>query len=90
MITLKVGWYNLADAIVQISENYPDAVNRAQNSFELGDPGGLSPYKEALRRIDSSIGRLKRLRAEMQELAGHVHEWGDRDYCIWCGADGRA
>lgn len=63
---------------------------RWQEYYELGDPGGKSPFRQSLDELDAAIGLLKRYRREMQSLAGHSHRWNEDDYCSVCGADGRA
>lgn len=63
---------------------------QSQHYYELGDPGGISPFRQSLNELDAAIGLLKRCRREMQTLAGHAHRWNDDDYCSICGADGRA
>lgn len=66
---------------------YDEVCSRAESA----DLAGVeSPYPEALGEIDAAIGRLKRFRREVQQLAGHAHKWGSDDYCRICGADGRA
>ena len=79
-----------SDQVATLNERNVARVVRSQESFDLGDCEGISPYQDALNQIDASIGLLKRARREMQELAQHPHQWGGDDYCTICGADGRA
>jgi len=92
MKSIIVGANNLVDSVEQIAAFYPSLVNRAEQWFELSGVSGnvRSPYQVSLNHIDAAIGRLKRLRKEMQDLSVHRHEWSEDDYCIYCGADGRA
>lgn len=72
----------------------PDRIARQAESYELaGLPSADAPhpYRAATRAIDQLIGRLKGIRADIQRLATHRHAWApETDYCIHCGADGRA
>lgn len=67
-----------------------DGLTRRYQSWELGGCDEPDPYTEALKMIDSTIGELKRERRYVQRLREHLHEWGEDDYCLICGADGRA
>jgi hypothetical protein len=80
----------LPDIIKSLYSRMESQTCRSQQYYELGDPGGISPYRQSLNEIDASIGLLKRYRREIQQLAGHTHRWDDDDYCSICGADGRA
>ena len=82
--------YALDQQISWLVDQAMNAANRRQQYYELGECAEISPYRQTLNEIDSAIGKLKRLRKEMQEIAGHAHAWDDNDYCKVCGADGRA
>lgn len=41
------------------------------------------PYDLLQNALESGLRELKTLRE-------HRHEWGENDYCVICGADGRA
>jgi hypothetical protein len=56
--------------------------------FWRGEITGSSA--DLLRQIDASIGMLKQFRQTVQGLDAHTHQWGEDDYCVICGADGRA
>lgn len=79
-----------SEQVTTLIERNEALVLRCQESFELGDCEGISPYQDALNQIDASIGLLKRARRRMQKLAKHIHDFGKNDYCTICGADGRA
>ena len=40
--------------------------------------------------LQTEIERLEDNKGEIKEVIGHLHEWGENDYCIICGMDGRA
>lgn len=64
---------------------------RKQEYFDLGDREGMSPYEQAEEQILDAIDRLHSELCEIQALKTHAHEWdSESDYCVHCGADGRA
>lgn len=57
--------------IIQHCSRIPSEAARQQEYYDLAGLGyqdGPSPYTQALRRIDHLIGRLKRVRQEVQSL----------------------
>lgn len=68
----------------------PAQVNRTAEYWNLAGMEGPNPYRTAMREVDAMIGKLKRLRAHLQELETHEHDWNEDDYCQICRADGRA
>jgi hypothetical protein len=85
---------DLLQVLIDHLPELPDQVARRAESYELaGLPSADAPhpYTAATRTIDHLIGRLKGIRADIQSLARHRHAWAlETDYCIHCGADGRA
>ncbi len=85
---------DLLQAFIDHLPELPDRIARRAESYELaGLPSADAPhpYTAATRAIDHLIGRLKGIRADIQRLATHRHTWApETDYCIHCGADGRA
>jgi|ERR1700723_218042 len=79
-----------SEQVTILIERNESLVLRCQESFDLGDCEGISPYQNALNQVDASIGLLKRARRRMQKLAKHIHDFKTNDYCTICGADGRA
>lgn len=83
--------YELDKQIEWLTSVAMDRSHRANYMYELAGPFDFdSPYQHTLKMIDAAIGRLKLLRAEMQRVASHHHDWNGDDYCSICGADGRA
>ena len=74
----------------QLLAMVPSQASRSQNYFELGDADGTSPYQSAISELDELIGFAKEIRAELQSLNKHSHEWNSDAYCVVCGADGAA
>ena len=68
----------------------PQEVARQAEYWALSGYEGLSPYHAALKRLDALIGLLKGVRADVQALEQHVHDWNADLYCRICGADGAA
>ena len=68
------------------------AERKAKLAAQYVNLGGYNadPYDDLARQIDRSIGRLKRARKDAQALRAHTHDWDQNDYCVICGADGRA
>ena len=78
----------LVDSLALLSERLlREAMREAEAADLSGEP---TQYPYYLRDIDAAIGALKDLRADMQRLASHAHQWDGSDYCLICGADGRA
>ena len=69
-----------------------DLLRETARSAEYEALAGEAPtaYGELLQSIDRAIGGLKRFRAQAQALSQHSHLWDENDYCVYCGADGRA
>lgn len=79
---------NLLESIQRLAARFEgEATRRAEYASSGGDE---SPYPTALGEIDAVIGFLKRFRADIQALSVHQHKWDSNDYCVFCGADGRA
>jgi hypothetical protein len=68
----------------------PQEVARQAEYWALSGCEGLSPYSSALKRLDALIGLLKGVRADVQALQQHAHDWDTDLYCRICGADGAA
>jgi len=68
----------------------PQEVARQAAYWALSGYEGLSPYTAALKRLDALIGLLKGVRADVQALEQHVHDWNADLSCAICGADGAA
>lgn len=79
-----------SDAVRRLCERLHDNATRTSHYWELGGAEGPSPYADAMKQIDATIGQLKRVRADLQKLDGHIHHWNEDDYCDICGMDGRA
>lgn len=67
-------------------------LQHACRSAQYEDLAGedITAYNRLMAEIDHSIGVLKKFRRDVQSMNHHAHDWGDDDYCMICGADGRA
>jgi hypothetical protein len=86
-------YLNLVDEIDLICNRYLKDANRTK---ELNDLCGMNgeapdPYEVLLRQLEFV---WKNLITEYIDvvvfLQTHKHSWDDDDFCIFCGADGRA
>jgi hypothetical protein len=79
---------SLLDSVQRLCSRLENEANRRAEGCNLSGEG--IPYVYELREVDAVIGYLKHFRAELQSLSEHEHEWSDNDWCLICGADGRA
>lgn len=81
-----------SDLIGALTTRLPSLWNETARVKEYADLGGddYDPVRQRQRELSHLIGRLKRTHAELESLRTHQHEWGSDDYCMICGADGRA
>lgn len=56
----------------------------------LDDEATPEPYAAAIAFYLLVAREALHLAREARELRAHRHVWGDDDWCIVCGADGRA
>jgi hypothetical protein len=56
----------------------------------LGLSDAPRPYHKSKRDLQRLIGYANREIKAIQQLERHTHEWDEEDYCMICGADGRA
>ena len=80
-----------AQAFAQIESalsSLPSIAAREAGSAELA--GERAPYADIMARLSHLIGEAKVIHAQIGALASHSHDWNDDDYCVICGADGRA
>jgi hypothetical protein len=75
-----------------LQDSLSTRTRRACRNTEYADLGGydVNPLGELLKEIDYAFSVLKKARKEAQFLKTHTHEWDNDEYCIFCGADGRA
>ena len=80
------------DLLHALTDRLPSLWNEAARSKEYADLAGddFDPVAQRQEEISHLIGRLKRAHADLGELRTHRHQWGENDYCLTCGADGRA
>ena len=67
-----------------------EAKRKSEYISLAGIPDIESPYREFRKEIAKTIKDLRMLSREAKRLEYHMHEWNEDDYCIVCGADGRA
>jgi len=89
-------WREAHEALQTLTVNASRLAGEAARSREYYDLGGLGPgdgpepYTRTLRQIGEAIRRLRFVAREIKALRTHAHEWSADDYCVICGADGRA
>lgn len=79
------------DLVHALTDRLPSLWSQVAREREYADLGGYEdPCEHRQKEIAHLIGKLKRAHAELGQLRRHAHEWGSDDYCLICGADGRA
>ena len=84
---------SVTDMIHAMSDSIPNLWGEVAKQKEYADLGGddYDPCETRQKEISRLIGQLKRMHAELGQLRAHRHEWSpETDYCVLCGADGRA
>jgi hypothetical protein len=62
-------------------------IARTAEYQDLVGESGRAVYRSIEYRFNRIAARTRR---ELAELRNHTHKWGEDDWCVYCGADGRA
>lgn len=87
---VEVGAQDLLSLGPKVLSDIAHETAKQYEYYDLGGADGESPYDTTLKDLDHLIGALKRARQAVQAMAAHTHEWSSNEYCMVCGADGRA
>jgi predicted DNA-binding protein len=72
------------------SEAMESAIREVEYASLAGEGLEQHPYDVIVKQAKLAIRQLNQTIKEANSLKSHVHVWGSNDYCIHCGADGRA
>lgn len=82
---------DLSQNIRKLADNALEDAKIVMRNRELAaDYYGENRYNRLIKEVRKARVQLLEVIKEVEFLKKHDHEWDSRDFCVYCGLDGRA